>query len=209
MGRPKAIVPFCGAPLLCRGLKRLGPIADELIVTSNDQASLDFLCCKVTFDKLKMYSDRFEKRSALNGLYTALYYASSPYVAVVASDMIFPSAPLLLAEKDALISSGADVAVPKTSHGYEPFHAVYRRETCLPLVEAALLAGGTRATGWFDKATILEFSSEEVLAIDPRGGSFANVNTPAELKEMETRIMTDSMTFASDAEIGCAHRKNT
>ncbi|MDR3307760.1 MAG: NTP transferase domain-containing protein, partial [Coriobacteriales bacterium] len=111
MGRAKATVPFCGAPLICRGLKRLGPVADELIVTSNDQQSLDFLCSKVTFDKLKLYSDIRSIRGALNGLYTALYYSTSPFVGVVACDMIFASAPLLVAEKDALIASGADVAV--------------------------------------------------------------------------------------------------
>jgi molybdopterin-guanine dinucleotide biosynthesis protein A len=198
MGQSKATVSFCGRPLICRGLKRLGSIADELIVTSNDQASLDFLCSNVTFDKLKLYSDIFNRRSALNGLHTALYYATSPYVAVVACDMIFASAPLLAAERDALIESGADIAIPRTSHGYEPFHAVYRRETCLPLVLEALQAGETRATSWFDQVKLYEFTSEMSIAIDPRGGFFSNVNTPEELKDMETRVMGGSITFASD-----------
>ncbi|MDR1184437.1 MAG: NTP transferase domain-containing protein, partial [Coriobacteriales bacterium] len=92
MGSPKALASFCGLPLICRGLKRLGGSADELIITSNDQKSLDFLCGNVKFDnKLKMYSDVYDIRGALNGLYTALYYATSPYVGVVACDMVFPS----------------------------------------------------------------------------------------------------------------------
>jgi molybdopterin-guanine dinucleotide biosynthesis protein A len=198
MGQSKATVSFCGKPLICRSLKRLGPIADELIVTSNDQASLDFLCSKVTFDKLRLCSDVFDQRGALNGLYTALHCANSPYVAVVACDMIFTSAPLLAAERDALVESGADVAIPCTSHGYEPFHAVYRRETCLPIVLAALQAGETRVTSWFDKAKLYEFTSEMAIEIDPRGGFFSNVNTLEELKDMETRLMSGSVSFASD-----------
>jgi molybdopterin-guanine dinucleotide biosynthesis protein A len=198
MGSPKALVSFCGLPLICRGLKRLGEVADELIITSNDQKSLDFLCGSVKFDnKLKLYSDVYNVRGALNGLYTALYYATSPYVGVVACDMIFPSAPLLLAERDALEASGADIAVPVTSHGYEPFHAVYRRATCLPVVQAALLDGETRATSWFDKVKLVEFTSEMTLAADQRGGSFVNVNTPEELAAIERRILNGEMTKRS------------
>ena len=196
MGRPKALVPFCGSPLICRGLKRIGTIADELIITTNDQKSLDFLCDSVKFDKLVMHGDVFGKRSALNGLHTALYYASNPYVAIVACDMIFPSAPILLAEREALIRTGADIAVPCVSHGYEPFHAVYRHDTCLPLVRAALEDGQTKATVWFDQAEIVEFDRQTTLDIDPRGGTFINVNTYEELLDMQSRIEEGTMTKA-------------
>jgi molybdopterin-guanine dinucleotide biosynthesis protein A len=199
MGSPKALVSFCGMPLICRGLKRLGVAADELIVTSNDQKSLDFLCSNVKFDnKLKMYSDVYNIRGALNGLYTALYYATNPYVGVVACDMVFPSAPLLLAERDMLEESGADIVIPVTSHGYEPFHAVYRRATCLPIVQAALLDGEIRATAWFDKVKLCEFTPPMILEVDQRGGSFVNVNTPEELSSLERRILNGEMTKISD-----------
>ncbi|MDR2673133.1 MAG: molybdenum cofactor guanylyltransferase [Coriobacteriales bacterium] len=198
MGKPKALVTFCGVPLVCRGLKRLGSIADQLIVTSNDRASLDFLCPDVTMDKLELHSDIVDSRGALTGIHTALHYAKHPYVAIIACDMIFPSAPLLLAEKNALATSGADVAVPKTHHGYEPFHAVYRRESCLPLVLRALDLGETRATSWFSQAKILEFSPEMVSESDPRGGSFVNVNTPEELERIEKRVMRGEMTKRGD-----------
>jgi len=199
MGTSKALVSFCGLPLICRGLKRLGEAADELIITSNDQKSLDFLCDSVKFDnKLKLYSDVYNVRGALNGLYSALYYASNPYVGVVACDMIFPSAPLLLAERDALEENGADIAVPVTSHGYEPFHAVYRRSTCLPVVQAALLDGSTRANSWFEKVKVCEFNQRMILDADQRGGAFVNVNTPEELSAMELRILHGEMTKISD-----------
>jgi molybdopterin-guanine dinucleotide biosynthesis protein A len=199
MGSPKALASFCGLPLICRGLKRLGGSADELIITSNDQKSLDFLCGNVKFDnKLKMYSDVYDIRGALNGLYTALYYASNPYVGVIACDMVFPSAPLLLAERDALDESGADLAIPVTSHGYEPFHAVYRRATCLPVVQAALLDGETCATSWYEDLKVCKFTPEMILRADQRGGAFINVNTPEELSAMERRILNGEVTKISD-----------
>ena len=200
MGRSKALVPFCGAPLVCRGIKRVGSIADELIITTNDQKSFDFLCSKVRFGKLKLHADVFEKRSALNGLYTALHYASCPYVAIVACDMIFPSAPILLAMRDALEQSGADIAVPSVSHGYEPFHAVYRKETCLPLVLAALESGQTKATVWYEHARRVEFDRQKMLEIDPRGGTLINVNTRDELLDMQRRIEEGTMTKADGSE---------
>jgi molybdopterin-guanine dinucleotide biosynthesis protein A len=200
MGSPKALASFCGMPLICRGLKRLGKIADELIITSNDQKSLDFLCSNVKFDnKLRLCSDVYNIRGALNGLYTALYNATSPFVGIVACDMVFPSAPILLAERDALEECGADVAVPVTTHGFEPFHAVYRRATCLPVVQAALLEGETRATVWYDKVEVLEFTPAMTLAADQRGGAFVNVNTPEELTTIERRILNGEMTMISDS----------
>jgi len=199
MGAPKELVAFCGLPLICRSLKRLGEIADELIITSNDPKSLDFLCDSVRFgDKLKICPDVLEQRGALNGLYSALYHASHPFVGIVACDMVFPSVPLLLAERDALEQSGADVAVPVTSHGFEPFHAVYRRSTCLPAVHEALLEGKTKANSWYDNVKLYGFTSKMVLEADPRGGAFVNVNTPDELFAIENRILTGSMTKISD-----------
>jgi molybdopterin-guanine dinucleotide biosynthesis protein A len=179
-------------------LRRLGEAADELVITSNDQKSLDFLCDNVKFDnRLKMYSDIYNVRTALNGLYTALYYATSPYVGVVACDMLFPSAALFLAERDALEASGADVAVPVTSHGFEPFHAVYRRATCLPVVQAALLEGEKRATAWYDKVKVCEFTPKMVFEVDQESGFFINVNTPEELSDIERRFLSGEMTRIS------------
>ena len=43
MGRSKATVPFCGRPLICRLVERLAPVADELIITTNEPENLAFL----------------------------------------------------------------------------------------------------------------------------------------------------------------------
>ncbi len=91
------------------------------------------------------------------------------------------------------MEDGNDAAVPKTKHGFEPFHAVYRRSTCLPIVHEAAEAGEIKATGWFDRVSITEFDARRVAHAEPRGGCFINVNTPEQLAQAQERILTGNM----------------
>ena len=121
--------------------------------------------------------------------YTALQAARNPYVAVVACDMVFASASLVVAEALAMNESGADVVVPVNQHGYEPFHAMYRRMGCLPAVRRALDRGEKRAQAFFDDVKVLEFPQARVLEAEPMGGCFVNANTPEELKVLEDSFL--------------------
>jgi molybdopterin-guanine dinucleotide biosynthesis protein A len=159
-------------------VQRLQPVAQEVIVTTNNPENYRFL-------GVPLFPDKIPNRGALGGLYTALSAASQPLVAVVACDMPFASTALLVAQRDALVESHSDVAVPRLHSGLEPFHAVYRRETCLPLVEQALQADKWRADAWFGKALLRFFDEAEIRRYDPELRGFLNVNTPEELAEAE------------------------
>lgn len=187
MGRSKATVPFDGRPLICRLVERLAPAADELIITTNEAENLGFLVEQYPDLDIKLVSDAFDFRGALPGLFTALQAASNPFVAVVACDMVFASASLVVAESIAMAETDADVVVPVNQHGYEPFHAMYRRSGCLGAVRRALDRGEKRAQSFFDddEVTVLEFTQERVLEVEPRGGCFINANTPDELKRLQ------------------------
>ena len=185
MGRSKATVPFAGRPLICRLIDRLSIVADEVIITTNEADNLQFLYEQYPELDLKLVPDTFEFRGALPGLYTALTAARNPYVAVVACDMVFASGRLVVAESLCMAETGADVVVPVNQHGFEPFHALYRRDTCIPAVRAALDAGEKRAQAFFGDVDVFEFSQDRVLAAEPRGGCFINANTPEELKRIE------------------------
>lgn len=178
MGQDKALLPFLGQPLIARLVKRLSPIASEVLVTTNRPDLYRFL-------GLPLYADLIPGRGALGGLYTALSAAAHPLVAVVACDMPFASAALLAAERDALLESGADIAIPSLEDGMQPFHAVYRCITCLPPIQAALDAGQWRVDSWFGQVQLRLFSPEEVARCDPTGLCFWNVNTPQEWQEAE------------------------
>lgn len=188
MGRSKATVPFAGRPLICRLIERLAPVADELVITTNEAENLLFLYDEYPLLPLTFSADLLKTRGALPGLYTALHTARGPYVAVVACDMVFASPSLIVSEACALTESGADVVVPVNKHGFEPFHALYRRDSCLPALRAALQRDDRRAQAFYPDVKVVEFSQDKVLAAEPSGGCFINANTPEELRALERSL---------------------
>ena len=178
MGQDKGLVSFQGQPLIMRVLNRVAGIADELVITSNQPEQYRFL-------GLTPISDRLPGNGALGGLYTALDAAHQPAVAVVACDMPFANPLLLVIELQLLNDTGADLVIPRTTDGLEPFHAVYRRDTCLPHVQAALQAGQRRVDAWFGQVRVHELSPADIQPYDPLGLAFLNINTPEELKRAE------------------------
>ncbi|MCI9207191.1 molybdopterin-guanine dinucleotide biosynthesis protein B [Adlercreutzia caecimuris] len=187
MGRSKATVPFAGRPLICRLVERLAPVADELIITTNEAPNLEFLHEMYPDRDIRLVPDAYNERGALPGLYTALSAARNPYVAVVACDMVFASARLVVAEALAMHESGADVVTPHNKHGFEPLHAMYRRDTCAPVVHRRTETGEKRVQSFFSdpEITVLPFAQERVLEVEPRGGCFINANTPEDLARIE------------------------
>lgn len=179
MGRDKGLAPFLGATLVERVYSRVVGLADELIVTSNNPQAYAFLNTPVI-------SDRLPGRGALGGLYTALSSTSQPWVAVVACDMPFVNASILAAARDLLAADPALAAViPHTGGGTEPFHAVYRREVCLPAVEQAIDNDRWRVDAWFHQVRIHYLAGDILLVHDPERLAFWNVNTPEELLQAE------------------------
>ena len=178
MGEDKALKNFLGKPLIQRVINRLAPIADELIVTTNRPDEYAFL-------KLPLISDLRSGRGPLGGLHTAIASASSAVVAVVACDLPFASATLIEGASRLLNEETMDVVIGKTEEGYEPFHAVYRRETCLPAIESALAADQWKVTVWFPMVKVRALMPEEVKVLDPSGLCFWNLNTPEEFARAE------------------------
>lgn len=178
MGQNKALLPFLGRPLIERVIERVAPLADEILITSNRPEEFSFL-------HIPVYADLKPGAGALGGLYTALCRAQYPLVGVVACDMPFASAALLAAERDLVTISGVDGAVPRIEGGYEPFHAVYRRDPCREAVRAALEAGERRLISWFPTVQLMFLTSAEIHRYDPSNLVFFNVNTPEEFQRAE------------------------
>lgn len=189
MGQSKATVPFAGRPLICRLVERLAPAADELIITTNEPENLAFLESEFPEIDIALVRDEYKERGALPGLYTALNAATNEFVAVVACDMVFASDNLVAAEFYEMQNSDVDVVVPVNKNGFEPFHAMYRRSTCVPAVKAAVDSGEKRAQGFFDKVKLCRLTQDRVLEAVPRGGCFINANTPQELHSLEAQVL--------------------
>jgi molybdopterin-guanine dinucleotide biosynthesis protein A len=178
MGTNKALLPFLGVPLIERIVDRVRQLAAEVLITTNQPAGFEYL-------QLPLVADPLPGQGALVGLHTALQAASQPYVAVVACDMPFVSPHLISYQLDCLVGEKVDLVIPLTEQGYEPFHTVYRRETCLSAVDAALQSGKKRMISWFDQVRVRELGQTELQRFDPLGHAFLNINTPEEFQIAE------------------------
>lgn len=173
-------MPFLGRPLILRILERLASIADEVVLSTNRPDDYAFL-------GLSLHPDLLRNRGALGGLYTSLMAAHGPVVAAVACDMPFANPALFEYESKLLADEGADVAIPSTSQGLEPLHAVYRRDTCLPIIKSALETGKLKLVGWLPEVKVRIVETEEVKRFDPQGIAFWNLNTPDDFRQAEER----------------------
>ena len=178
MGEDKALKTFLGRPLIQRVIERLAPIADEIIVTTNRPEAYTFL-------GVRLIPDLKPGRGALGGLYTAIASAAHPIVAVVACDMPFASATFIETASRLLAEEEAGVVIAKSNEGYEPLHAIYRRTTCLPAIEAAIDADQWKVIAWFPQVKVRVLTAEEMKPLDPAGLAFWNVNTPEEFAKAE------------------------
>lgn len=180
MGTDKALLPFCGRPLIEHIIDQVNPIADEIIITSNHQENLKYL-------GVKLVSDIIPGQGVLGGLYTSLLAAKNDAVAVIACDMPFVNTTLLTHERNLMLGGCCDVVIPKTATGYEPLHAVFRRKTCLPAVYAALCSGEKRLISWFDFVKVQVIDDEMLRRLGVTKNAFENINTIVDLKTAEEK----------------------
>lgn len=191
MGRFKSTVPFLGAPLLQRIVTRVAPVADEIVISTNEPENLGFLDAHPAHARISLHRDAYDRRGSLTGLVTAFANVSCDQVAVCACDMVFVSAELFAAELDVLLADpGVDAVIPRTAYGYEPFHGVYRREACLTALLAAIEDGRTSIRSFIQTLSVRDFTMDEVSLVVPEGLCFVNANTPEELAHAQELALT-------------------
>jgi len=178
MGKDKALLPFLGIPIIKRLLDRFSNLGDELLVITNDFSGYQDLA-------VPLHKDIIPDRGALGGLYTALSISKNPVVGIIAADLPFASSALMAHLINTLLASDADAVIPSTEKGLEPLHAVYRRETSLPLVKRALDQDLWRVNAWFNQAEVLILTPEETRKVTSSKYTFINLNTPEDLKKAE------------------------
>jgi molybdopterin-guanine dinucleotide biosynthesis protein A len=183
-GSDKALLPLAGRPLIEHMLMRVDGLGDDILVTTNQPWDYTFL-------GVRLVSDPVPGLGTLNGLHTALDAAREKSVLVLACDMPFVSRPLL--EHLVSLASKADVVVPHHEGNYEPLHAIYKKQACLPAIEAALAAGENRLISFYPMVHVLPVEGSDLSRLDPMGLSFFNVNTLDDLAQAE-RIWSEGET---------------
>lgn len=178
MGRDKGLVELAGRPLVGHVIDRLGPLAGEIFITTNQPEAY------AAFG-VRTVGDRQPGAGALDGLLTALEAAGGDPVLIVACDMPFASR--LLSAHMLALSAGAEAVVPRPGGEFEPLFAVYRRTCAIP-IRRALDAGERRVISFFPDVRLRVVEAAEAKAIDPDPWCFFNVNTSDDLAEAERRL---------------------
>lgn len=126
--------------------------------------------------------DRVPGCGPLGGLHTALLESAGEATIVIACDMPYVSAALLA--HLSTLARDADAVVPVTDRGYHPLCAVYTR-ACLDPIARRLAAGQLKMTGLFDDVRLRVVAAEELRAFGDVRRLLANVNTPADHRDLD------------------------
>jgi molybdopterin-guanine dinucleotide biosynthesis protein A len=183
MGFDKGLVELCGRSMIENIIDRLEPYAGEMLITSNQPSKYE------RFGK-KIFQDIYKDYGALAGLHTALTAATNEMVFVIACDLPFVNPELFKFMKNIFEAKNVDVVIPRTDQGFEPFYSFYRKSTCLPLVNDAILSGKKRLISWFENALIHPVYEKELRIFDPSLGSFININTPEDLENAQEKCFS-------------------
>lgn len=172
MGVDKGLACCCDLPMISHIINRLALLTNAIFIVTNEEE-------KYSFSGLKIFRDVLPGKSSLGGLYSALYYSETEYVAVVACDMVFASPAIILEGMQRLKSTGSDVAIPTSGQQYyEPLHALYRTKTCRQAVLESIKKDQRRLIGWLPAVQVDEIDESTCQRLDPSGMAFFNVNTP-------------------------------
>lgn len=173
MGRDKSFIKLDGKPMIEHILDKVENLGDELLLISNNPAPYQYL-------GLPVYADVIPDLGPIGGLHTALKRSTKPHVLIVACDMPWLNRRLLWYMIS--IRDKAEAVVPLWTKHPEPLHAVYS-QNCLPAIERRISEGKLKMVSFYDLISVHYVDRSQIAIFDPDGRSFANINTPADLKK--------------------------
>ena len=174
-GRDKAVEPIGGQPLVRRVIQRVAQVSQEVLVVVADQARGDALPLDAWHH---ITLDRYPGAGSLGGIFSGLAAARHHWVIAVACDMPFLN--LALLRHMLSLRRDADAVVPVLGGRPEPVHALYSK-VCLPFMEARLVAGRLKISGFYDEVRVSYVEEAEIDSLDPGHLSFFNINTREDL----------------------------
>lgn len=173
MGQDKATLRVGDMGLIERVYTIVNDVFDDILVVSS-------LHKKIQGVPVPVIGDALPHGGSLVGIISALLYARTPYVFVVACDMPFLDPEFIRTMVGQV--SGEDILVPKGIAGYEPLHAIYNR-SCLSYMLRLI------DTNRFKIDRIFPFLTVRTVPVDlqssARGiSAFTNINTEEDLEHV-------------------------
>lgn len=168
MGISKARLRFGDRPLLALLVDRLAAAFDEVLVVAAREQDLPGTPARVVYDEVP-------DQGPLAGLEAGLKAAAAPLAFVASCDVPFlnPAVARYLVEA----AEGYEAVVPEWEGRLHPLQAVYRTSVHTRVREE-LEAGRRRMTDFVGLLRTRRIPEAELRAIDPKGLSFMNVNSP-------------------------------
>lgn len=177
MGRPKALLPFDGEPLIAHIVRSLKKMFAEAIVVAAPEQELPILPAVLVRDEIAY-------QGPVSGIYHGLIASTKQVCFVTSCDAPFLNLQLIAHLLSQI--SDCDVVVPYWQERFQPLHAVYRRGV-MPLLKEQLERGELRPIFLYDKVRTRKITEDEIRGFDPEGLSFLNMNSPADYEEVLKR----------------------
>ena len=168
MGRPKALLPFDGEPLIAHTVRTLRHLFSDIVVVAAPEQELPPL-------PVTLVRDEVAYQGPVEGILYGLRAAHAEIAFVTSCDAPFLNLDLIAFFVAQL--TDYDVVVPYWQERLQPLHAVYRRSVA-PLLQEQLERGELRPIFLYKKVRTREVSPEEIRRFDPEGLSFRNLNSP-------------------------------
>ncbi len=170
----KGLQVFQGRPMVQHVLQRLAPQVDEMLINANrNLEAYAALGHRVVPDSIEGFA------GPLAGLQVGLLAATTPLIVTAPCDSPFLPLDLVARLRAGMQQEGADLAVAKTFQQAHPVFCLVRREL-EPHLRAFLAGGQRKIDKWYATLKVAE------VAFDDQEAAFANINTTAELKTLES-----------------------
>ncbi len=203
MGRPKALLPFAGEPLIAHVVRGLNRMFAEAVVVAAPEQELPLLPAVLVRDEVAY-------QGPVSGIYHGLKASTKEVCFVTSCDAPFLNRQLIAHLLSQI--SDYDVVVPFWQERLQPLHAVYRTNVA-PLLKEQLERGELRPIFLYDKVRTRRVNEEEIRRFDPEGLSFLNMNSPQDYEtalarwknrqrvEIETDLLPASISVSDSVSV--------
>jgi molybdenum cofactor guanylyltransferase len=174
MGQNKAFIEIHGKRIIDRTVHLFEELFDDVILVTN--SPLDYRDLNV-----RIVTDLVPRKGSLGGIYTGLFFSSSPQAFFVGCDMPFLGRKVIRLFLD--LAEEADIVVFRSEQRWEPLHAIYSRK-CIKPIERLMARGDLQIIKAYKGMKVREVTREELESVDPEMRSLININTPDDLKRI-------------------------
>ncbi len=182
MGQEKSLLELGGEPLILRTARLINPLVAEITVVGPPER-YTFLGVRAIPDQSLGGREGSEApQTPLAGIAAALNATKAPLNLILACDLPYLTGDWLDWLLARAVNSSAQIVMPRTSRGFEPLAAVYRKECAAPIV-AALERGVRKVTNAMAEIQMECPFESEWSNLDPEGRVLRNMNAPSDYEE--------------------------